>query len=52
MLLPDRARLAETATRVARAVGRAAVAEGVAPGLSGPQIDDAVRRARWQACYR
>ena len=32
MLLPDRARLAETATAVARAVARAAVADGVAPG--------------------
>jgi malate dehydrogenase (oxaloacetate-decarboxylating) len=52
MLLPDRARLADTATTVACAVARAAVAEGVAPRLSGTQIDDAVRRTRWQACYR
>ncbi len=52
MLLPDRARLAETATRVAREVGRAAVDDGVAPRLSGSQIDDAVRRTRWQAWYR
>ena len=52
MLLPDRARLAETATAVACAVARAAVAEGVAPELSGTQIDAAVRRTRWQACYQ
>ena len=52
MLLPDRARLAETATRVACAVARAAVAEGMVPRLSGLQIDDAVRRTRWQACYQ
>jgi malate dehydrogenase (oxaloacetate-decarboxylating) len=52
MLLPDRAHLPETATAVARAVGRAAVADGVAPQLSGTQIDDAVQRTRWQARYR
>jgi malate dehydrogenase (oxaloacetate-decarboxylating) len=52
MLLPDRAHLAQTATTVARAVARAAVADGVAPGLSGAEIDDAVRRTRWQARYR
>ncbi len=52
MLLPDRARLAETATAVAGAVARAAVADGVAPVLSGAQIDGAVQRTRWQACYR
>ncbi|HEX9359159.1 MAG TPA: NAD-dependent malic enzyme [Streptosporangiaceae bacterium] len=51
MLLPDRARLAETATRVARAVARAAVAGGVAPPLSEAGIDDAVQRTRWQARY-
>jgi malate dehydrogenase (oxaloacetate-decarboxylating) len=52
MLLPARAHLAQTATTVARAVARAAVADGVAPGLSGAEIDDAVRRTRWQARYR
>ena len=52
MLLPDRADLAETATAVARTVARAAVADGVAPGLTGAQIDDAVQRTRWQARYR
>jgi len=51
MLLPDRDRLAETAARVARAVGRAAVAEGVAPALSGAEIDDAVQRTRWRPRY-
>ncbi len=51
MLLPDRADLAETATAVARAVGRAAVADGVAPPLSEAGIDDAVQRTRWQARY-
>ena len=48
MLLPDRAHLAETATAVARAVGRAAVAGGVAPPLSEAAIDDAVQRTRWR----
>jgi malate dehydrogenase (oxaloacetate-decarboxylating) len=52
MLLPDRADLAETATAVARTVARAAVADGVAPRLTGAQIDDAVQRTRWQASYR
>ena len=52
MLLPDRAHLAQTATTVAGAVARAAVADGVAPGLTGAEIDDAVRRTRWQARYR
>ena len=52
MLLPDRAHLADTATAVAGAVARAAVADGVAPGLTGAQIDDAVQRTRWQAVYR
>ena len=52
MLLPDRAHLAQTATTVARAVARAAVADGVAPGLTGTEIDDAVRSTRWQARYR
>ena len=52
MLLPDRADLAETATAVARAVARAAVAGGVAPPLSEAGIDDAVQRTRWEARYR
>ena len=43
MLLPDRAHLAQTATTVARAVARAAVADGVAPGLTG--AGDRRRRA-------
>ncbi|MGO9219867.1 MAG: NAD-dependent malic enzyme [Streptosporangiaceae bacterium] len=51
MLLPDRADLAETATAVARTVARAAVADGVAPRLTGAQIDDVVQRTRWQASY-
>ncbi|HEY8046457.1 MAG TPA: NAD-dependent malic enzyme [Streptosporangiaceae bacterium] len=52
MLLPDRAHLAHTATAVARAVGRAAVAGGVAPQLSEAGIDDAVQRTRWHPRYR
>ena len=52
MLLPERDRLPETATRVARAVGRAAVAGGVAPALSEAEIDAAVERTRWRPRYR
>jgi malate dehydrogenase (oxaloacetate-decarboxylating) len=51
MLLPDRDRLAETATRVARAVGRVAVADGVAPALSQAEIEDAIERTRWTPRY-
>jgi len=41
----------DTATAVARAVGRAAVAGGVAADLSGTQIDEAIERARWRPEY-
>jgi len=41
----------DTATAVASAVGRAAVAAGVAPDLSGTQIDEAIERARWRPEY-
>jgi len=51
-LLPPRARLADTATAVARAAARAAVADGVAPQLSAEQIDQAVADTRWDAVYR
>ena len=47
MLLPERARLVDTATAVARAVARAAVEGGVAPRLTGEQIDAAIHRTRW-----
>jgi malate dehydrogenase (oxaloacetate-decarboxylating) len=50
-LLPDRADLADTATAVATAVARAAINDGVAPALSEDQIDDVVRRTRWQPAY-
>jgi malate dehydrogenase (oxaloacetate-decarboxylating) len=50
-ILPDQAHLVDTATAVARAVGRAAVAGGVAPDLSGTQIDEAIERARWRPEY-
>ncbi len=51
MLLPEPARLVDTATAVARAVARAAVAEQVAPPLSGQQIDEAIQRTRWTPEY-
>jgi malate dehydrogenase (oxaloacetate-decarboxylating) len=51
-LLPDRADLASTATAVASAVARAAVADGVAPALSEDQIDHVIRRTRWLPVYR
>ncbi len=47
MLLPERARLVDTATAVARAVARAAVADKVAPQLTGEEIDQAIQRTRW-----
>jgi malate dehydrogenase (oxaloacetate-decarboxylating) len=50
-LLPDRARLADTATVVARAVARAAVADAVAPALTDEQIDQAINRTRWLPGY-
>ena len=51
-LLPGRAELASVATVVASAVGRAAVADGVAPGLTGDQIDQAIGRTRWLPRYQ
>ena len=51
-LLPDRADLADTATAVATAVARAAVADGVAPALSEDQIDHLIQRTRWLPRYR
>ena len=51
-LLPERARLAETATAVARAAARAAAADGVAPDIGGEQIDKAIAATRWEAVYR
>jgi malate dehydrogenase (oxaloacetate-decarboxylating) len=51
-LLPDRAQLADTATAVARAVGKAAVADAVAPALTDDQVDQAIHRTRWLPHYR
>jgi malate dehydrogenase (oxaloacetate-decarboxylating) len=51
MLLPERARLVDTATAVAQAVARAAVADQVAPQLTGEQIDAAIDRTRWIPRY-
>ncbi len=50
-LLPDRARLADTATVVARAVAKAAVADAVAPALTDDEIDQAIDRTRWLPGY-
>jgi malate dehydrogenase (oxaloacetate-decarboxylating) len=50
-LLPDRVQLAGTATIVARAVARAAVADAVAPALTEDEIDQAVNRTRWLPRY-
>jgi malate dehydrogenase (oxaloacetate-decarboxylating) len=50
-LLPDRAHLVDTATTVARAAARAAVADGVAPERSEAQLDEAIERTRWQPEY-
>jgi malate dehydrogenase (oxaloacetate-decarboxylating) len=47
MLLPERARLVDTATAVARAVARAALEGGMAPKLTGEHIDGAIQRTRW-----
>jgi hypothetical protein len=41
----------DTATVVARAAARAAVADGVAPELSGTRIDEAIEQARWRPEY-
>jgi malate dehydrogenase (oxaloacetate-decarboxylating) len=51
-LLPDRAQLAETATTVARAVARAAIADAAAPALTDDQIDQAINRTRWLPHYQ
>jgi malate dehydrogenase (oxaloacetate-decarboxylating) len=51
-LLPDRAQLAGTATVVASAVAKAAVADAVAPPLTDDQIDQAIDRTRWLPCYQ
>ncbi len=50
-LLPDRARLADTAKVVARAVAKAAVADAVAPALTDDEIDQAINRTRWLPRY-
>ncbi len=51
MLLPERARLVDTATAVAQAVARAAVTDKVAPELTADQIDQAIDRTRWTPKY-
>ncbi len=51
MLLPERSHLVDTATAVARAVARAAVAGKVAPELTGAEIDAAIQRTRWTPAY-
>ena len=51
MLLPERARLVDTATAVARTVARAAVADKVAPQLTGEEIDHAIQCTRWTPEY-
>ncbi len=50
-LLPGRAALTATATAVAHAVARTAVAEGSAPALPDAQIDRAVQDVRWTPHY-
>jgi malate dehydrogenase (oxaloacetate-decarboxylating) len=50
-LLPDRTQLADTATVVARAVARAAVADGAAPPLDADGIDAAIEATRWYPRY-
>ena len=51
MLLPERARLVDTATAVARAVARAALEGGVAAKLTGEHVDGAIQRTRWVPGY-
>ncbi|GAX57917.1 MULTISPECIES: NAD-dependent malic enzyme [Streptomyces] len=51
-LLPERTRLQETATAVARAAARAAVADALAPKLDDEQIDQAVDATSWKAVYQ
>jgi malate dehydrogenase (oxaloacetate-decarboxylating) len=50
-LLPPRSKLVDTANIVARAVARAAISDGVAPELSGEEIDAAIAATRWQPSY-
>jgi malate dehydrogenase (oxaloacetate-decarboxylating) len=50
-LLPGRTELVATATTVARAVARAAVADGVAPPLAAGEIDAAIEATRWYPRY-
>jgi malate dehydrogenase (oxaloacetate-decarboxylating) len=50
-LLPARSKLVDTATTVARAVARAAVADGVAPDLSDAEVDAAIASTRWTPVY-
>ena len=50
-LLPARSKLVDTATTVARAVARAAVADGVAPELSDAEVDAAIASTRWTPVY-
>ena len=50
-LLPDRADLPAAATTVARAVARAAMAEGVAPALPDDGLEGALAAARWIPHY-
>jgi malate dehydrogenase (oxaloacetate-decarboxylating) len=52
MLLPDRAHLPETATAVAVAVAKAAVADAVAPALTDDQIGQAIHHTRWLPRYQ
>ncbi len=51
-LLPDRAHLADTATVVAAAVAKAAVADAVAAALTEDQIGQAIQHTRWLPRYR
>jgi malate dehydrogenase (oxaloacetate-decarboxylating) len=46
-VLPGQAHLTDTATVVASAVTKAAVADAAAPALTNDQIDQAVGRTRW-----
>ena len=50
-LLPARSKLVDTATTVARAVARAAVADGVTPELSDAEVDAAIASTRWTPVY-
>jgi malate dehydrogenase (oxaloacetate-decarboxylating) len=50
-LLPGWSKLVDTATAVAKAVGAAAVADGVAAELAPEQIDAAIEATRWVPTY-